>query len=203
MSGPWMTLTAVALWGALHSALASPPVKAFIHDRLGPRADRWYRVTYNVSAGLTFLPVLAVLALDPGELLYRAAWPWAALLVVGQLGAGLLLVVGLLQTDVWHFIGLRQLGVTQNGHGRLVVTGLYRWVRHPLYAAGLLFLWLTPILTTTMLAFNIGFTVYIWIGSRFEEKRLAREFGEAYLEYRRRVPALLPFPRPAKSAERL
>jgi protein-S-isoprenylcysteine O-methyltransferase Ste14 len=202
MSGPWMTLTAVALWGALHSTLASPPLKAFVHDRLGPRADRWYRVMYNISAGLTFLPVLAVLALDPGKLLYRAPWPWAALLVLGQLGAGMLLVVGLLHTDVWHFIGLRQFGEAQDSQRQLVVTGLYRWVRHPLYTAGLLFLWLTPLMTSSLLALNIGLTAYILIGLRFEERRLVSEFGMAYEAYRRRVPALLPFPRPATPAER-
>ena len=159
-------------------------------------------MTYNVTAGVTFLPVLAVLALDPGELLYRAARPWAALLVVGQLGAGLLLVVGLLQTDVWHFIGLRQLGEAQVTQRQLVVTGLYRWVRHPLYTAGLLFLWLTPLMTSSLLALNIGLTAYILIGLGFEERRLVSEYGMAYEAYRRRVPALLPFPRRATPADR-
>jgi len=202
MSGPLMTLAAVALYGTLHSALASHTVKAFVRDRLGARADRWYRVMYNMVAGLTLLPVLAVAALEPGGLLYRAPWPWAAWLVLGQLGAGVVLILGLLQTDVWHFMGLRQLGTAQAGQGQLVVTGVYRWVRHPLYTAGLLILWLTPLMTSSLLAFNIGLTVYIWIGSRFEERRLAREFGQAYLEYRRRVPALIPFPRPTTCPER-
>jgi protein-S-isoprenylcysteine O-methyltransferase Ste14 len=197
-----MTLAALALYGALHSALASHTAKAFVRVRLGAWADRSYRLVYNIVAGLTLLPVLAVLALEPGELLYCAPWPWAALLVLGQLGAGVLLVVGLMQTDVWHFIGLRQLGAGPAGQGQLVVTGLYRWVRHPLYTTGLLILWLTPLMASSLLALNIGLTAYIWIGLRFEERRLAREFGQAYHEYRRRVPALVPFPRPTTHPER-
>jgi protein-S-isoprenylcysteine O-methyltransferase Ste14 len=76
-----------------------------------------------------------------------------------------------------------------------VTSGLYRWVRHPLYTLGLAFLWLTPVMTTSLLAFNVGMSVYAVIGSIFEERRLLAEFGTAYLEYRRRVPRLLPRPR--------
>jgi protein-S-isoprenylcysteine O-methyltransferase Ste14 len=193
-----MTLAALTLWGALHSALASTSMKTVVRDRFGALADRWYRVTYNIIAGLTFVPVLAILARDPGALLYRAPWPWAALLVLGQLGAGVLLVVGLRQTDVWHFIGLRQLTTTQTGPTHLTVSGLYRWVRHPLYSAGLLFIWLTPVMTSSVLALNSGLTVYILIGLQFEEQRLVGEFGRPYLDYRSRVPALIPFRRPTR-----
>lgn len=197
-----MTLAALALWGALHSALASARFKKFVHGRFGAVADRWYRVTYNIVSGLTFLPVLAILARDPGTLLYRAPFPWAVPLVLGQLGAGVLLVVGLMQTDMWHFIGLRQLSPTPAGPTRLTVSGLYRWVRHPLYTAGLLFIWLTPLMTSGVLALNIGLTIYILVGLQFEERRLVGEFGQAYEAYRRRVPALLPLPRPATPRER-
>ena len=37
-----------------------------------------------------------------------------------------------------------------------------------------------------------SFTAYILIGVRIEERDLLAEHGVAYLEYRRRVPALLP-----------
>jgi len=196
-----MTLAALALYGALHSMLASHTAKDFVRTRLGAWADRSYRLTYNVVAGLTLIPVLAIVAREPGDLLYRVPWPWAGAFVLGQLAAGMMLLAGLRQTDVWHFIGLRQLGHHLD-EGRLVVTGLYQWVRHPLYTAGLLILWLTPIMTTSVLAFNVGLTAYIWIGSRFEEKRLSREFGAAYQEYCQRVPALVPFPRPRIALER-
>ena len=71
--------------------------------------------------------------------------------------------------------------------------GLYRWVRHPLYTCSLLLLWLVPTMTWNLLALAIGLTVYILMGIVFEERKLLREFGPAYAEYRRRTPGLIPF----------
>jgi methanethiol S-methyltransferase len=199
MSAAWMTLAAVAIYGALHSALASHTAKDFVRTRMGAAGDRAYRLLFNIIGGVTLLPVLAVVAFNPGVTLYRVAWPWTGVLLLGQAAGVLMLVRGLLETDVWHFVGLRQLGAIHSSP-KLVVSGLYRWVRHPLYTAGLAILWLTPIMTSGVLAFNIGMSLYIWIGSRFEERRLEREFGQAYRDYRQRVPALIPFPRPRTSS---
>jgi protein-S-isoprenylcysteine O-methyltransferase Ste14 len=74
----------------------------------------------------------------------------------------------------------------------LVTTGLYRHVRHPLYTAGLAFLWLSPVMTTTLMALYAGLSVYLYVGSLFEERRLQAEFGPAYAEYQKRVPRLFP-----------
>jgi protein-S-isoprenylcysteine O-methyltransferase Ste14 len=38
------------------------------------------------------------------------------------------------------------------------------------------------------LIFNGMVTLYFWIGSVYEEKKLAREYGAAYEAYCRRVP---------------
>jgi protein-S-isoprenylcysteine O-methyltransferase Ste14 len=48
---------------------------------------------------------------------------------------------------------------------------------------------------------NIGLTVYILIGALFEERKLLREFGEAYAEYRRRTPMLIPWFRIIRDAD--
>lgn len=138
---------------------------------------------------------MAILAAWPGTVLYRVEWPWIILTSIGQLAAVILLLLGLLQTDVWHFIGVRQLlQPAEQQPSRLVVTGIYRWVRHPLYTAGLLFIWLTPVMTTSVLALNLGLSLYIYIGSIFEERRLLAEFGQAYQDYRTCVPRLIPNP---------
>jgi protein-S-isoprenylcysteine O-methyltransferase Ste14 len=162
----------------------------------GPASDRVYRLVFNAIGAVTFLPVLAAPAVWPGAKLYRIGWPWIALTSFGQAGAIGMLLIGLLQTDVWHFIGLRELlESTDDRAPQLVVTGIYRWIRHPLYTAGLLFIWLTPIMTTSLLAFNLGLTLCIYIGSILEERRLLAEFGQAYEDYRSRVPRLIPDPR--------
>jgi protein-S-isoprenylcysteine O-methyltransferase Ste14 len=194
-----MTLLAVAAYGALHTAMATHWAKRRARQSLGSAADRFYRLIYNTIAVIALLPVLAVPAVHPGPTLYRLAWPWSLVALLGQGVAAGLLVAGALQTDLWRFLGLRQLRQPElDTSPRLVVTGLYRWVRHPLYSAGLVFLWLTPWMTTSVLALNLGLTAYIVIGSRFEERRLIAEFGNLYRGYQQRVPRLVPSLRPAR-----
>ena len=131
-------------------------------------------------------------ALEPGAVLYRLRLPWAGLALALQALGLAVLALGLLQTDVMHFLGLRQLVEREAQPPRLVVSGLYRHVRHPLYTAGLAVLWFTPLLTASLLALNIAFTANIVIGSHLEERRLHAEFGPTYAAYARRVPRLLP-----------
>ena len=205
MLEPLAILGAVAAYGAVHSLVASFGVKRWVRARLGPVADRVYRLAYNAFAVASFLPVLALLAWLPGDPLYQLRLPWSALAILGQGVALALLAIGLRQTDPWTFLGLRQL--MDRGPSEppsLIVTGLYRWVRHPLYTAGLLFIWLTPVMTTSVLALNLALSAYILIGSRLEERRLGIESGQAYADYKARVPSLIPRPpRPVAAPHRM
>jgi protein-S-isoprenylcysteine O-methyltransferase Ste14 len=72
------------------------------------------------------------------------------------------------------------------------VAGPYRWVRHPLYLFMILMIWSYPDLTRDRLLFDLLWTVWIVIGSYLEENDLIVEFGEAYREYQKRVPMLIP-----------
>jgi protein-S-isoprenylcysteine O-methyltransferase Ste14 len=38
----------------------------------------------------------------------------------------------------------------------------------------------------------IGATLYIIIGAYFEERKLLRDFGDAYAGYKRKTPMLIP-----------
>lgn len=86
--------------------------------------------------------------------------------------------------------------VERKGDHRLVDTGPYAIVRHPIYtgliAAGLA----TAIIKATPLAIG-GFLLMVaglTIKARLEERFLAAELGEdSYAAYRHRVPMLLPF----------
>jgi protein-S-isoprenylcysteine O-methyltransferase Ste14 len=192
-SSPWLVLLAVLLYGTLHSFLASLSAKARLRQWLGVQTDRWYRLAYNLLAVATLLPVLALVAFLPDQRLYAVPWPWAALFIFGQLVALALLAVGLVQTGAWSFLGLRQLVESPEGTPPvLVVQGLYRWVRHPLYSAGLLFIWLSPVMSMNLLALNIGLTLYILAGATLEERKLVQVFGQTYVEYRKHTPMLVP-----------
>ena len=74
-----------------------------------------------------------------------------------------------------------------------VIRGPYRWVRHPLYFCVLVLIWSNPSLTADRLLFNVLWSAWIWVGTTLEEGDLVADFGDAYREYRRKVPMLIPW----------
>lgn len=163
-----------------------------LRNRSAKSPGRFYRLAYNLFAGLSFLPVLALSAFLPDRRLYAIPSPWTGLAVVGELLAIVALLVGFRQTGAWEFLGLRQLTTKVEQPTELVISGLYRYVRHPLYTAGLVFIWLSPVMTVNLLALNIGMTIYIILGAYFEERKLRREFGAQYVDYQALTPMLIP-----------
>ena len=184
-------LFSLLLWGAVHSLLASLTFKALLADTVGKSAMRGYRLFYNGFSLLSFLPILYLTRTLPDAPLYSVPAPISYVMLVGQ-GFGLiLLIVGVLQTDTLSFIGLSQL-FTEEKPSILVTKGLYRLVRHPLYTAGLMVLWLSPTVTVNSFTLYLGATIYILVGAYFEERKLLREFGQAYAEYKSKTPMLIP-----------
>jgi protein-S-isoprenylcysteine O-methyltransferase Ste14 len=190
MSAVWL-ITAIAAWGVVHSLLASLGAKGAFQRRLGRGPMRLYRLAYNLIAVVSLLPVLWLLRVLPDQPLYRVPAPWSYLMLAGQGLAALLLLAGVLQTDTLSFVGLRQI-LERERSSRLVTRGLYRYVRHPLYSAGLLLLWLTPVMSVNLFTAYLGLTAYILIGAAFEERKLLREFGSEYSDYRSKTPMLIP-----------
>ena len=97
------------------------------------------------------------------------------------MGIGILLVI----------FGWKQI---HDGKGQLVKTGLYAYVRHPQYIGFLLItlgmnvMWLTII---TLAMWPILAIVYYKL-AKTEEKDAEEEFGEEFLEYKRRVSGWIP-----------
>lgn len=195
MNSFWIILAAIAVYGVVHSLAASLWAKRLARRALGGLVDRWYRLAFSLFGGLTFLPVLFLMAVLPDQVLYRVPFPWS----IGALAlqaTGLLLYVWIFSvTDLWAFLGFRQISIPDKQVEFLVKGGPYRYVRHPMYSATLLILWFTPLMTLNWLALSLGTTAYFIIGSYFEERKLLEQFGEPYAEYRQRTPLLLPWPR--------
>ena len=82
----------------------------------------------------------------------------------------------------------------QQHEQKLVTTGMHGRVRHPLYLAH--FFMLTALTAGSGLAALYamwGFAILTGaLMVRFEEVELERRFGDAYREYKRRVPAIFP-----------
>ncbi len=194
MAPPLTIIIATILYAIIHSLLATLGAKARTQQWFGPAADRWYRLAYNLFAGISFLPILWLMTVLPDQRLYTIPFPWVIISTLGQVLGAVIIVLGILQTDAWSFIGLRQV-ITPPTHDKepeLIINGLYHRMRHPLYTGGLLFIWLTPVMTVNALTLTIILSIYLIVGARFEERRLLHEFGEAYAEYQKQVPMLIP-----------
>jgi len=189
----------ISLWGLFHSLLASEKAKQLARGWMGAPAERGYRLAYNLFAVFSLLPVAAAYVWLPDRLLYSLPFPWTALMWLLQLAALGMLAFGLLQTGLGTFVGLTQLEGETEGEARLVTTGLYRYVRHPLYVAGMALLWLSPSMSMNHLSVSVAATAYLLIGAGFEERKLLRAFGEAYREYVARTPMFIPFSRTRNS----
>jgi protein-S-isoprenylcysteine O-methyltransferase Ste14 len=98
-----------------------------------------------------------------------------------------------------HFdlFGLRQVWVhfsnREYHHLEFQARSIYRIIRHPLMLGIIIGSWATPHMTAGHLLFAIAATAYILIGIQFEERDLVRYHGQNYIDYRRRVPMLIPF----------
>lgn len=179
----------------LHSALAALRVKHLVAERW-PALLPYYRLGFNALAVLLLLPPLYLTFSLPGEPLWawRGVWAWLAngLAVL----ALTVFLYSLRLYDTREFLGLRQWRAGERrveDQERFRISPLHRFVRHPWYALGLVLLWTRdmppPLLLTAVLV-----SAYFVIGSRLEERKLIAYHGDAYREYRRRVPALLPLP---------
>jgi len=90
--------------------------------------------------------------------------------------------------QVWHYLrGTEPKQIT------FKLRGFYKHVRHPLMFGFLVFFWVTPYMTASHLCFALMFTIYVLIGTRYEERDLIKAHPGEYEKYKEEVPGLIPF----------
>lgn len=185
-------------YALLHSLLASQPCKAWAQRRWGAASQHWYRLIYNIVAVVTLLPLLPLLLFLPDRVLYAVPAPWSWLMLAGQVSGAYMLLAALRQTNLAWFLGTAQVqasaadAAAEAEQDPLVTSGYYAYVRHPLYTAGLLMMWLSPVMTLNWLTVYAIFSLYMYIASFHEEQRLVQQFGAAYREYQQQVGRFFP-----------
>jgi protein-S-isoprenylcysteine O-methyltransferase Ste14 len=75
----------------------------------------------------------------------------------------------------------------------LETKGIYKVVRHPMLTLMVLAVFLTPEMTYDRFALGIVMLIYCLCAVGFKEEKLLSLYGEKFLEYSERVPALVPF----------
>jgi len=76
----------------------------------------------------------------------------------------------------------------------LVTTGLYGFVRHPIYLGIFIFLWTLAIMTANLLVLlaTLALLAVLYASIDEEEVILIDRFGDEYREYKKRTPRFIP-----------
>lgn len=183
------------LFGLLHSVLASLSLKSFL-QRISGRYFRYYRLIYTFLAFGMLIFLLLYQTSHRSILLFSSRLVFIAGIPLAVLG---LYIMGVCIKK--YFANLSGVDVfTKNTQPMVLeIGGLHRYMRHPLYAGTLLFMWslflLFPYLSNLIVC--VVSTAYVLVGIRLEEKKLVMEYGDRYKAYASKTPKLIPHLRKA------
>ena len=191
--GGLLYVVAWFLFALTHSLLARAAVQICLEKVLG----RWYRFCYNL---LAFVSIGIVMFagrywLDSSRFdLFDNHFAFVFSIIIQVLGA-IVLLVAFMQYDIGRFTGVTQVmtgeRLSTGANEPLNRQGLNRWVRHPLYTGAFLILWGGAISVFDIWTAILG-SLYLVIGTCFEERKLLRIYGEEYLLYQKDVPKYFP-----------
>lgn len=187
-----------AVFGYTHSLLASEKVKIQFKKLFG-ELIAFYRLLYNL---LSLISVYLIYEFSPKPyiIIYDLPNPYDLIVFVPQILslAGVLWVFRYICFK--EFLGLDQIkrflekryttGLDEEF--TLRIEGPYRYSRHPVYFFSITFLLFRPVMDLFYLTFFICIVAYFYIGSYYEEKKLVRQFGEVYENYKKEVPGIFP-----------
>ncbi len=183
----------VGVFGLQHSVMARPRFKKWWTRFVAEPVERSTYVMFsNVALILLFWQWRPL-----GGMIWDVQDPVGRAIFHGLLAAGFLIVlVTTFLINHFDLFGLRQVWLYLRGQPYVALTfkspGPYKVIRHPMYVGWITAFWATPTMTIAHLVFAMGMTIYILVAIWFEERDLVEFHGEAYAEYRRTVPMLIP-----------
>lgn len=172
----------------MHSLLAADSTKHYFNKLLG-KSFRYYRLTYNLFSIVGLLIILFLNASIPSDYLIEGSgWTRYFSLMIAT-GGIFILKAAFKQYSIKGF-----LGIENDAQEKFNTDGILKRIRHPIYSGTILIVigfWLFTPNAPTLVSAGCIF-IYLMIGIPLEERKLIRKYGEAYLEYKRKVPALIP-----------
>jgi len=177
-----------------HSIMARTGAKRWLTRVVPAELER---STYVWISSLLFLATCGLWQ-SIGGILYDIRGPIAIGLYLVQAAGVVLALVASAALHPFELAGLRPARSTaarQTGKPNppgapdpsLRTSGVYGWVRHPVYFGWVLFVFAAPRMTTDRLVFAIVSTTYLAMAVPFEERSLVEVFGDQYRRYTGRV----------------
>ena len=177
-------------FGLLHSIFAAIPIKQWIKAKMKGNY-RYYRKLYVVFALISFAAILWYQFNMDQIVLFEA--PLFLKIITGITGsiAAIIIILYILR----YFRSFLNEPLATVGEAKpLVTSGAYKYVRHPLYIVTFVFIWsafvFLPWLSSLICVVIV--TGYTILAIPLEEKKLVMEYGDAYVEYKKRIPMLFP-----------
>lgn len=169
------------LWCVMHSVLITPTATKFGANIIG----NWYRFIYVTMSCITLFMTWHIFKSYPGEHLY--SWIPASRYLMITVSITIT-ILAIKQYDNRFFLGISQ--ITKNkSESDFNRAGILNYMRHPYYAAGIIFVIFYNDFTTTSIVWRAVFVLYFIVGAKVEENKLIKEHGQDYLDYMEEVPA--------------
>jgi len=183
-------LLAWLLYFYLHSLLAATSVKAFFGEKLAITSPRTYRIGYNIIGLMGILLLFYFQFIIPSAILFDTGFVTSSIAFCLLLAGLVIMIIAIRNYDWKSFVG-----ITEEKNYALVIAGMNRYVRHPLYSGTMLFvmgyfLW-QPYFKNLMLMFLMW--VYLAIGIIYEERKLVKLYGDVYKNYQKNVKKMIPY----------
>jgi protein-S-isoprenylcysteine O-methyltransferase Ste14 len=183
----------LGIFAVQHSVMARPTFKRWWTRFVPEPIERSTYVLFSNAA-----MILLFLGWQPmGGVIWNVQHPGARSFLLTLFAIGWLIVlVTTFMINHFDLLGLRQVWLAFHHvpytPPRFDTPGFYAHVRHPLYVGWIIAFWAAPTMTAAHLLFAALTTAYILVAIWFEEGNLMDLYGQDYVEYRRRVPMLVP-----------
>ena len=180
-------------WGVyfyLHSLLASLAVKDFLTKLISLKSARVYRIGYNIIGFTGICLLLYLQYITPSVLLFNTHTPLLVLALLTGATGFIIMIISIKNYDWKSFVG-----ITDEKVHALVISGINKYVRHPLYSGTMLFvmgyfIWQPYVKNLILL---LLMCIYLAIGILYEERKLVKIYGTAYRDYQQKVKKMIPF----------
>lgn len=188
-----------SLFAVSHTILAGLKIKEVIRKNY-PQFLPYYRAAYNIVSLISFY-LFYLLSPKPNQVVYDLPNPFDMLILIPQFASLFAFLWTTNFINSKEFLGISQIeralknNYDSNSLDEILtfrIEGPYKYSRHPMYLFLILFLLLRPTMDLFYFVSFILITIYFYLGSIYEEKKLVKIFGDEYINYQKNVPRIFP-----------